>query len=129
GVSAVRPLQSAACGGPGRAGAGRMNPASLFVRRPVASGLLALAVLACGLLCWRLLPVAPLPEVDFPVITVNASLPGARPESKAAPVATPLERALGAISRVVANSRSSHQGSTPIVLQFELDSGTDEAAK
>lgn len=106
-----------------------MNPASLFVSRPVASCLLALALLACGLLCWRLLPVAPLPEVDFPVITVNASLPGASPESMAATVATPLERALGAISGVVAITSSSNQGSTQIMLQFELDRDIDEAAR
>src|SRR5690554_3805617 len=81
------------------------------------------------LLCGRLLPVAPLPEVDFPVITVNAGLPGASPESMAATVATPLERALGAISGVVAITSSSNQGSTQIMLQFELDRDIDEAAR
>ena len=95
-----------------------MNPASLFVSRPIASCLLALALLACGLLSWRLLPVAPLPEVDFPVITVSASLPGASPESMATTVATPLERALGSISGVIAITSSSNQGSTQIMLQF-----------
>ena len=106
-----------------------MNPARLFVSRPIASCLLALALLACGLLSWRLLPVAPLPEVDFPVITVSASLPGASPESMATTVATPLERALGSISGVVAITSSSNQGSTEIMLQFELDRNIDEAAR
>ena len=106
-----------------------MNPAQLFVSRPIASCLLALALLACGLLTWRLLPVAPLPEVDFPVITVTASLPGASPESMATTVATPLERALGSISGVVAITSSSNQGSTQIMLQFELDRNIDEAAR
>ncbi|CEA06435.1 acriflavin resistance protein [Pseudomonas saudimassiliensis] len=106
-----------------------MNPAQLFVSRPIASCLLALALLACGLLTWRLLPVAPLPEVDFPVITVTANLPGASPESMATTVATPLERALGSISGVVAITSSSNQGSTQIMLQFELDRNIDEAAR
>jgi multidrug efflux pump len=106
-----------------------MNPASLFVSRPIASCLLAIALLACGLLCWRLLPVAPLPEVDFPVITVSASLPGASPESMASTVATPLERALGSISGVIAITSSSNQGSTQVMLQFELDRNIDEAAR
>ena len=106
-----------------------MNPARLFVSRPVASCLLALAVLACGLLSWRLLPVAPLPEMDFPVITVSASLPGASPESMASTVAAPLERALGAISGVISITSSSNQGSTQIMLQFELDRDIDEAAR
>ncbi|EZQ17131.1 acriflavine resistance protein B [Halopseudomonas bauzanensis] len=106
-----------------------MNPARLFISRPIASCLLALALLACGLLTWRLLPVAPLPEVDFPVITVSASLPGASPESMATTVATPLERALGSISGVVAITSSSNQGSTQIMLQFELDRNIDEAAR
>ncbi len=106
-----------------------MNPAGLFVSRPIASCLLALALLACGLLTWRLLPVAPLPEVDFPVITVSASLPGASPESMATTVATPLERALGSISGVIAITSSSNQGTTQIMLQFELDRNIDEAAR
>ncbi|SDS11359.1 multidrug efflux pump [Halopseudomonas litoralis] len=106
-----------------------MNPARLFVSRPIASCLLALALLTCGLLTWRLLPVAPLPEVEFPVITVSASLPGASPESMATTVATPLERALGSISGVLAITSSSNQGSTQIMLQFELDRNIDEAAR
>ena len=74
--------------------------ARFFIRRPVASGMLAVAVLLAGLLAWRLLPVAPLPAVDFPEIEVRANLPGASPESMAATVAAPLERALGSIAGV-----------------------------
>ena len=106
-----------------------MRLARLFIDRPVGICLLAVAVLVSGLLAWRLLPVSPLPQVDFPVITVTASLPGASPESMAATVATPLERALGSISGVVALTSSSNQGSTQVMLQFELGRDIDEAAR
>lgn len=106
-----------------------MRLARLFIDRPVGICLLALALLASGLLAWRLLPVSPLPQVDFPIITVTANLPGASPESMAATVATPLERALGSISGVVALTSSSNQGSTQIMLQFELGRNIDEAAR
>ena len=71
-----------------------MNLSRLFIDRPVGTGLLSLSLVLLGLLAWRLLPVAPLPQVDFPVISVTASLPGASPESMAATVATPLELSL-----------------------------------
>jgi multidrug efflux pump len=100
-----------------------------FIHRPVASLLLALAILLCGLLSWRLLPVAPLPEVDFPMIQVNASLPGASPESMAATVATPLERALGAIAGVQSLTSESRQGAANVRLEFELGRDIDEAAR
>ena len=106
-----------------------MSLARLFIDRPVGICLLAVALLASGLLAWRLLPVSPLPQVDFPVITVTANLPGASPESMAATVATPLERALGSISGVVALTSSSNQGSTQVMLQFELGRNIDEAAR
>ena len=106
-----------------------MNLARLFIRRPVACALIALAVVLAGLLSWRLLPVAPLPQVDFPVITVNASLPGASPDSMAATVATPLERALGSIAGVNAITSSSNQGATEVRLEFDLDRNVDEAAR
>ncbi|MFA5632189.1 MAG: efflux RND transporter permease subunit [Porticoccaceae bacterium] len=106
-----------------------MNPARLFIDRPVAACLLAAALLMCGLLAARLLPVAPLPQVDFPVIVVSASLPGASPESMATTVATPLERSLGAIAGVSQIFSSSNQGSTEVVLQFELGRNIDEAAR
>ena len=100
-----------------------------FIQRPVASGLLATAIMLLGLLCWRLLPVSPLPAIDFPMIVVTASLPGASPESMAATVATPLERALGSISGIRRISSSSNQGSTQVRLEFELDRNVDDAAR
>ncbi|KFD01745.1 AcrB/AcrD/AcrF family protein, partial [Rahnella aquatilis CIP 78.65 = ATCC 33071] len=77
-----------------------MNISRFFIFRPVATLLLTMAILLLGLLGYRLLPVAPLPQVDFPTILVSASLPGASPETMAATVATPLERALGQIAGV-----------------------------
>lgn len=106
-----------------------MNLARLFIDRPIGICLLAVALLVGGLLTWRLMPVAPLPEVDFPVIVVTANLPGASPESMATTVATPLERALGSISGVVAITSSSNQGSTQVMLQLELGRNIDEAAR
>ena len=106
-----------------------MNLAQPFIEKPVASGLIASAILLLGLLCWRLLPVAPLPAVDFPMIVVTASLPGASPESMAATVATPLERALGSIAGINRISSNSNQGSTQIRLEFELDRNVDDAAR
>ena len=84
-----------------------MNLSRPFIRRPVASALLATALVLAGALAYGLLPVAPLPQVDFPTIQVNASLPGASPETIAASVATPLERALGSIAGVTAISSNS----------------------
>lgn len=106
-----------------------MNLAAPFIQRPVASSLIASAILLLGLLCWRLLPVSPLPAVDFPMIVVSASLPGASPESMAATVATPLERALGSIAGIRQISSSSNQGSAQVRLEFELDRNVDEAAR
>ncbi len=106
-----------------------MNPARLFIQRPIATALMAVAVVLSGLLAWRLLPVAPLPQIDFPIITVTASLPGASPESMASTVATPLERALGSIAGITAITSSSNQGSTQIVLQFELGRNLNDAAR
>ena len=106
-----------------------MNPARLFIQRPIATALMAVAVVLSGLLAWRLLPVAPLPQIDFPIITVTASLPGASPESMASTVATPLERALGSIAGITAITSSSNQGSTQIVLQFELGRDLNDAAR
>ncbi|MGC4030075.1 MAG: efflux RND transporter permease subunit [Steroidobacteraceae bacterium] len=106
-----------------------MNLARPFIHRPVASLLLAVAILLGGLLAWRLLPVAPLPQVEFPMIVVNASLPGASPESMAATVATPLERALGSIAGIQSLSSDSRQGATNIRIEFDLDRNIDEAAR
>ena len=103
--------------------------ARFFIRRPVASAMLAVAVLLAGLLAWRLLPVAPLPAVDFPEIEVRANLPGASPESMAATVAAPLERALGSIAGVKLIQSGSNQGATEIELAFDLDRNIDDAAR
>ncbi|MBM3872156.1 MAG: acriflavine resistance protein B [Verrucomicrobia bacterium] len=106
-----------------------MNLSRPFIRRPVASALLATALVLAGALSYGLLPVAPLPQVDFPTIQVNASLPGASPETIAASVATPLERALGSIAGVTAISSTSRQGSTGITLEFALNRNIDDAAR
>jgi multidrug efflux pump len=91
--------------------------------------LLAVGLVACGLLSWRLLPVAPLPQVEFPTIVVNANLPGASPESMAATVSTPLERALGSIAGVQSISSDSRQGRSNIRLEFVLGRNIDDAAR
>lgn len=106
-----------------------MNLAQPFIQRPVASALIAIAIMLLGLLSWRLLPVSPLPAIDFPMIVVSANLPGASPESMAATVATPLERALGSISGIRRISSSSSQGSAQVRLEFELDRNVDDAAR
>ncbi|AZR94085.1 acriflavine resistance protein B [Bordetella trematum] len=101
----------------------------VLLKRPVACLFLALALLLAGALGWRLLPVAPLPQVDFPTIEVRAELPGASPESIAATVAAPLERALGSIAGVTSMTSSSNQGATRVYLQFALDRNINEAAR
>ena len=106
-----------------------MNFSATFIHRPVATALLTLGILLSGLVALRLLPVSPLPQVDFPTISVSASLPGASPETMAATVATPLERALGAIAGVTEITSSSSLGSTRITLQFELSRNIDGAAR
>lgn len=106
-----------------------MNLAQPFIQRPVASCLLALGIVLTGLLAWRMLPVAPLPQVDLPAIQVFASLPGASPESMAATVTTPLERALGSIAGVRALNSNSNQGSAQIWLEFNYDRDLDSAAR
>ncbi|MFP1727888.1 multidrug efflux RND transporter permease subunit MdtC [Lonsdalea quercina] len=102
---------------------------ALFIHRPVATTLLALAIALCGVLGFRLLPVSPLPQVDFPVISVSASLSGASPETMASSVATPLERALGRIAGITEMTSMSSLGSTRIILQFELDRDINGAAR
>ncbi len=100
-----------------------------FIKRPVASSLLAVGIVLLGLLAWRMLPVAPLPQVDLPAVQIYAGLPGASPESMAATVATPLERALGSIPGVTAINSNSTQGSTFIWVEFTLDRDLDSAAR
>lgn len=106
-----------------------MNLSRVFIARPVATVLLTLALLLLGGLGYSLLPVAPLPQVDFPTVMVEASLSGASPETMAATVATPLERTLGQIAGVTEMTSSSSQGSTNIVLQFDLDRDINGAAR
>ena len=102
---------------------------ALFIYRPVATILISLAITLCGVLGFRLLPVAPLPQVDFPVIMVSASLPGASPETMASSVATPLERSLGRIAGVNEMTSSSSLGSTRIILEFSFDRDINGAAR
>ncbi|MFY2124617.1 multidrug efflux RND transporter permease subunit MdtC [Escherichia coli] len=102
---------------------------ALFIYRPVATILLSVAITLCGILGFRMLPVAPLPQVDFPVIMVSASLPGASPETMASSVATPLERSLGRIAGVSEMTSSSSLGSTRIILQFDFDRDINGAAR
>jgi multidrug efflux pump len=106
-----------------------MTLAEPFIKRPVASSLVAVGIVLLGLLSWRMLPVAPLPQVDFPAVQIFASLPGASPESMASTVATPLERALGSIPGVTAINSNSTQGSTFIWVEFTLDRDLDSAAR
>ena len=100
-----------------------------FVHRPVATTLLTLGIALSGILAFRLLPVSPLPQVDFPTISVQASLPGASPETMAATVAMPLERSLGRIAGINEMTSQSTLGSTRITLQFELNRNIDGAAR
>ncbi|WP_113626630.1 multidrug efflux RND transporter permease subunit MdtC [Pectobacterium peruviense] len=102
---------------------------ALFIHRPVATLLLTLAIALCGILGFRLLPVSPLPQVDFPVISVSASLAGASPETMASAVATPLERALGRIAGVSEMTSTSSLGSTRVILVFNLDRDINGAAR
>ena len=105
-----------------------MNPSSAFVARPVATTLLAAGLTLAGAVAFTQLPVSPLPQVDYPVISVSASLPGADPETMAATVATPLERQLGRIAGVNEITSSSSLGSTRVTLQFDLNRNINDAA-
>src|SRR5690242_7927013 len=106
-----------------------MNLSAPFIKRPVATSLLTAALGLSGVLAFRFLPVAALPEVDFPTIVVHANLPGASPETMASAVATPLERQFGRISGVSEMTSSSQLSSTAIVLQFDLNRNIDAAAR
>src|SRR5277367_1435641 len=106
-----------------------MNISAPFIRRPVATSLLTIALLMAGALSYNLLPVAPLPQVEFPTINVNAGLPGASPETMASAVTTPLERQFDRIAGVTEMTSTSQLGSTSITLQFDLDRNIDAAAR
>jgi multidrug efflux pump len=106
-----------------------VNLSALFIHRPVATLLLTAALALAGALAYFLLPVAPLPQFEYPIISVSASLPGASPETMAATVATPLERTLGGIAGVNEVTSQSTLGNTRITLQFDLDRDIDSAAR
>src|ERR1700693_2688422 len=106
-----------------------MNISALFIKRPVATSLLTLALLLSGALAYRMLPVAPLPEVEYPTIQVNATFPGASPETMASSVATPLERMFGRIAGITQMTSNSSLGSSMIVMQFDLDRNIDAAGR
>src|SRR6202049_890813 len=106
-----------------------MSISAPFIRRPIGTSLLAVALLLSGILAFNFLPVASLPKVDFPVIQVGASLPGADPQTMASAVATPLERQFGRIAGINQMTSTSQLGSTSIVLQFDLSRNIDGAAR
>ena len=105
------------------------NFSAPFIRRPVATSLVTFAIFLAGAVAFRFLPVAPLPQIDFPTISVSAGLPGASPETMASAVATPLERQLGHIAGVTQMTSSSQLGSTNVTLQFDLNRNIDAAAR
>src|SRR3989338_4324397 len=105
-----------------------MNIAELFIRRPVATTLVMLAILVFGIIAYKALPVSDLPNVDFPTILVSASLPGASPETMATAVATPLEKQFSTIAGIDSMSSTNAQGNTQITLQFSLSRDIDAAA-
>ena len=106
-----------------------MNISEPFIRRPIATTLLALAIVLSGIAAYLRLPVSPLPNVDFPTIQVNAALPGASPETMASSVATPLERRFGRIAGITEITSASVLGATALTLQFALDRDVDGAAR
>ena len=106
-----------------------MNPSEIFIRRPVATTLLTIAIALAGAIAFFKLPVSPLPQVDFPTISVTATLPGASPETVSTSVATPLERHLGSIADVTEMTSQSSVGNVRITLQFGLNRDIDGAAR
>src|SRR3954462_7888682 len=106
-----------------------MNIASIFIRRPVMTTLVMVAILLFGVMAYRQLPVSDLPNVDFPTINVSASLPGANAETMAAAVATPLERQFSTIAGLDSMTSASSLGSTSVTLQFALSRDLDAAAQ
>ena len=106
-----------------------MNLSELFIRRPVTTVLVMTGILFFGISSYRHLPVSDLPTVDFPTITVNASLPGASPETMASAVATPLEKQFSTIAGIDNMTSSSRLGSTSITIQFALERNIDAAAQ
>src|SRR5262252_6275884 len=106
-----------------------MNISEPFIRRPVATSLLTVAIALAGAVAFRFLPVSPLPQVEFPTISVGAGLPGASPDTMASSVATPLERQFGRIAGITEMTSTSTLGSTGITIQFDLNRNIDAAAR
>jgi HAE1 family hydrophobic/amphiphilic exporter-1 len=106
-----------------------MNLSKLFIERPVMTALISFAILLFGIVAFRALPVAALPSVDYPTIQVNASVPGANPETMASSVATPLEREFSTIAGIQSMSSTNSQGSTSVTVQFDLSRNIDAAAQ
>ena len=106
-----------------------MNVAEPFIKRPIGTSLLSVGLLLAGIIAYRQLPVAPLPQVEFPVIAVGAALPGASPETMASAVATPLERQFGRIAGVTEMTSVSLLGASTVILQFDLSRNIDAAAR
>src|SRR5215467_10245244 len=106
-----------------------MSISAPFIRRKIGTTLLTAAIALAGAVAFKLLPVSPLPQVDFPTISVGAGLPGASPEIMASSVATPLERQFGRIAGITEMTSSSSLGSTSITLQFDLSRNIDAAAR
>src|SRR3981189_1795477 len=106
-----------------------MNISAPLIKRPIGTSLLAAALLMAGALAFNFLPVAPLPQVEFPVISGQAGLPGASPETMASAVATPLERQFGRIAGITQMTSTSQLGSTNVTLQFDLNRNIDAAGR
>ena len=106
-----------------------MHFSEWFIRRPVGTSLLAIAITLAGAICYFLLPVSPLPQVEYPTVSVSAGLPGASPETMASAVATPLERQFGLIAGITEMTSSSALGQTAVTLQFDLNRDIDAAVR
>src|SRR5437870_11925097 len=106
-----------------------MSISTPFIKRPIATSLLTLALAMAGALALYYLPVAPLPPVDYPTLNVNSQLPGASPDTMASAVTTPLERSFGRIAGIPAMTSSSNTGQAQITMQFDLDRNIDAAAR
>src|ERR1044072_37707 len=106
-----------------------MSISTPFIKRPIATSLLTIALALSGAVAFIFLPVAPLPQVEFPTINSNANLPGASPDTMASAVATPLERQFGRIAGVTEMTSQSNLGSTQVTLQFDLSRNIDAAAR
>ena len=106
-----------------------MSISTPFIHRPVATTLLTTALALAGGIAYTFLPVSPIPQVEFPTISVQAALPGASPETMASSVATPLERQFGRIASITEMTSTSYLGSTSITMQFDLTRNIDAAAR